>query len=91
MTLSFLISFVLRAGTSEDEIEKLGAVGPILTSGVYPFKVDREFEIDRQGDDFTDILRAAFLYESFFLRSSFILTVWLCNFLAKECRHKSCL
>ncbi len=34
---------------SEDEIEKLGAVGPISTSEVQLFENDREFEIDRQG------------------------------------------
>ena len=34
---------------SADEIEKLGAVGPFLTSEVQPFATDREFEIDRQG------------------------------------------
>jgi hypothetical protein len=34
------------------------------------------------GVNFTNILRAAFSYKSF-LRSFYLLTIWVCNFLAK--------
>jgi len=42
------------------------------------------------GINFTNILRAAFLYESA-LHSFSLITVWLCNFLRKEYCHKMCL
>ncbi len=38
--------------------------------------------------NFTNILRAAFLYESF-LRCFYVLTIWVCNFLAKGFWRKS--
>jgi len=41
------------------------------------------------GVNFTNILRAAFSYESF-LRSFYVLTIWVCNFLAKGFWRKSC-
>jgi hypothetical protein len=41
------------------------------------------------GVNFTNILRAAFLYKSF-LHSFYVLTIWVCNFLAKGFWRKSC-
>jgi hypothetical protein len=41
------------------------------------------------GVNFTHILQAAFSYESF-LRSFYVLTIWVFNFLAKGFWHKSC-
>jgi hypothetical protein len=41
------------------------------------------------GVNVTNILRAAFSYESF-LRSFYVLTIWFCNFLMKGFWHKSC-
>jgi len=41
------------------------------------------------GVNFTNILQAAFSYESDFLRF-YQLTFWLCNFLANEYQRKSC-
>jgi len=41
------------------------------------------------GVNFTNILQAAFLYKSS-LRSFYVLTIWICNFLAKGFWHKSC-
>jgi hypothetical protein len=41
------------------------------------------------GVNFTNILQAAFSYESF-LRTFYVLTIWVCNFLAKGFGHKSC-
>ena len=41
------------------------------------------------GINFNNILRAAFSYESF-LRSFYVLTIWVCNFLAKGFWRKSC-
>ncbi len=38
---------------------------------------------------FHQYFRAAFSYESF-LRGFYVLTIWVCNFLAKEFWHKSC-
>jgi hypothetical protein len=42
------------------------------------------------GVNFTNILRAAFSYQSF-LRSFFMLTNWICNFLAKGFWRKAAL
>jgi hypothetical protein len=42
----------------------------------------RRRELQPPGDDFCNILRAAFLYESFF-HSFYGLTIWVCKFLAK--------
>jgi hypothetical protein len=39
--------------------------------------------------NFTNILQAAFSYESF-LRSFYVLKIWVCNFLAKGFWRKSC-
>jgi hypothetical protein len=43
----------------------------------------------RSGVNFTNILRAVFLYGSFFAKL-YLLTIWVCNFLAKEFWRKSC-
>jgi hypothetical protein len=46
-------------------------------------KIPQNFVNENQsGVNFTNILRAAFSYESF-LRSFYVLTIWVCNFLAK--------
>jgi hypothetical protein len=39
--------------------------------------------------NFTYILQAAFSYQSS-LRTFYVLTIWVCNFLAKGFWHKSC-
>jgi hypothetical protein len=39
--------------------------------------------------NFTNILQAAFSYKSF-LRSFYVLSIWVCNFLAQGFWHKSC-
>jgi len=44
----------------------------------------------KPGDNFTNILRSDLVVNNF-LRSFSLLTVWLCNFLAEEYWHKSCL
>jgi hypothetical protein len=41
------------------------------------------------GVNFTNIKQAAFSYQSF-LRSLYVLTIWVCNFLVKGFWHKSC-
>jgi len=41
------------------------------------------------GVNFTNILRAAFCI-LVFLRSFYVLTIWVCNFLAKGFWRKSC-
>jgi hypothetical protein len=41
------------------------------------------------GVNFTNILQAAFSYESF-LCSFYVLTIWVCNFLAEGFWRKSC-
>jgi hypothetical protein len=46
------------------------------------------FEIKVAGVNFTIILRAAFLQESF-LRSFYVFTIWVCNFLVKGFWHKT--
>jgi hypothetical protein len=50
---------------------------------------NRTLAKDNQVSNFTDVLRATFLYESA-LRSFSLVTVWLCNILAKEYWQKSC-
>ncbi len=44
---------------------------------------------ETSGVNLTNILRTAFSYKRVLLSFS-IITVWLCNFLAKEYRQKSC-
>jgi hypothetical protein len=41
------------------------------------------------GVNFTNILQAAFSYKGF-LRSFYVLTIWVCNFLVKGFWRKSC-
>jgi hypothetical protein len=41
------------------------------------------------GVNFNNILRAAFSYESF-LRHFYVVTIWVCNFLAKGFWRKGC-
>ncbi len=43
--------------------------------------------IRRPGVNFTNILLTTFSYESF-LRSFYVLTIWVCNFLARGFGHK---
>jgi hypothetical protein len=47
------------------------------------------FVVQVPGVNFTDILQTAFSYEGF-LRSFYVLTIWVRNFLAKGFWRKSC-
>jgi hypothetical protein len=49
----------------------------------------KQFGRTTSGVNFTNILQAAFSYESF-LCSFYVLTIWVCKFLAKGFWCKSC-
>jgi hypothetical protein len=62
----------------KDKRDTVKAVSPKYCWFVYVYP----WQTLTSGVNFTNILRAAFSYESF-LRSFYVLTSWVCNFLAK--------
>jgi hypothetical protein len=61
----------------------------VFTAVIYHGKLPQYFITLAPGANITDILRAAFLYESF-LCSFYVLKFWVCIFLAKGFWRKSC-
>jgi hypothetical protein len=73
------------------QVVPLGAVDARCVGEEAQAVVGEEVEafLGRPSVNLTNILGAAFPYESF-LRSFYVLTIWVCNFLAKGFWQKSC-